>query len=124
MVGYETFAGAICELGDGTVITPGQLLPLLSEADIERIVFDGPSRVIEVGKRTRFFTAAQRRAIVVRDRHCRHPAGCDVPAEDCQIDHIVEYGDGGETTLENGRPLCRLHNRRRPGRRAPPDEAA
>ncbi len=56
LVGYETFAGSICELADGTVIPPSSVLTLLDEADIERIVFDGPSRVIDLGQRTRFFS--------------------------------------------------------------------
>ena len=100
------------------------MLGLLDEADIERIVFDGPSRPIDLGRRTRFFSAAQRRVVQVRDRHCQHPAGCDVPADKCQVDHIVEYTDGGSTSIENARLLVPVHNRRRPGRRAPPNPEA
>ncbi|HEY8544078.1 MAG TPA: DUF222 domain-containing protein, partial [Acidimicrobiales bacterium] len=53
LVGYETFAGRICQLANGTTLTPGQVAPLLTEADIERVVFDTPSRVIDIGERTR-----------------------------------------------------------------------
>jgi hypothetical protein len=49
LVGYETFAGRVCELANGTALTPGELVPWLTAADIERVVFDGPSRVIDVG---------------------------------------------------------------------------
>ncbi len=119
LCGYGTFAGQVCELANGTVITPGQIAGLLPDADIERIVFDPPSRVIDVGRRTRVFTGALRRAIEVRDRHCTHP-GCRVPAEHCHVDHIIEYCDGGETTQANGRLLCAAHNRQRPGRTTPP----
>src|SRR3954451_10189540 len=105
LVGYETFKGHLCELADGTPLSREHLLPLLAEADIERIVFDAPSRVIEVGKRERFFTGALRHAIEIRDRHCQFP-GCDVPAEHCQIDHKIPYSDGGETAEENGRAYC------------------
>ena len=63
LTGEASFA-RICELADGTVVTPGQIVPLLSEADIERIVFDGPDRVISVSRR-RTFTGALRRAIEV-----------------------------------------------------------
>src|SRR3954468_1657252 len=101
LVGYETFKGHLCELADGTALSRDPLLPLLAEADIERIVFDSPSRVIDVGKRERFFTGALRHAIEVRDRYCQHP-GCDVPAEFCQGDHKTAYADGGETTESNG----------------------
>jgi hypothetical protein len=123
LAGYGAFS-RICELADGTVVAPGEVVPLLGEADIERIVFDGPSRVIDVGVRRRFFRGALRRAIEVRDRHCTHPSGCDVPAEGCDIDHIVPRSEGGLTVQENGRCLCGFHNRQRVGERherPPPD---
>ncbi|HEV3364067.1 MAG TPA: hypothetical protein VG795_07985, partial [Acidimicrobiia bacterium] len=44
LVGYETFAGRICELADATVVSPGSLLAWLTEACVERVVFDGPDR--------------------------------------------------------------------------------
>jgi len=113
LVGYETFKGRVCELEDGTVTEPEELRDLLATADIERVVFDGPSRVIDVGARTRLFTGALRRAIQVRDRTCRDPSGCEEPANRCEIDHAVEYEDGGETTQDNGQLECRVHNRRK-----------
>ena len=123
LCGYGAFS-RMCELADGTVISPSQLVPLLADADIERIVFDGPSRVIDVGVRRRFFTGALRRAIEVRDRTCQHPSGCDVPAAKCHIDHIVRYTEGGLTVQDNGRCLCPVHNRKRNGEhdeRPPPE---
>ena len=99
------------------------MFPLLTEADVERIVFDSPSRVIDVGVRQRFFTGALRRAIEVRDRHCQDPSGCFVPAEECEGDHKVRFADGGLTTQENGQCLCPFHNRRKErwrGERPPP----
>ena len=49
LVGYETFAGTMCRLEGDTVVTPRSLASWLADADVERIVFDGPSRVIDVG---------------------------------------------------------------------------
>jgi hypothetical protein len=121
LTGYHAFSNT-CELSDGTVVSPRQLVPYLSEADIERIVFDGPSRVIDVGVRRRLFSGALRRAIQVRDRHCTHPSGCDVPAEACQIDHIVPHSQGGLTIQANGRCHCKVHNLMRNNRPDPPDD--
>ena len=42
LVGYETFAGPICQLADGTVVAPGTVADLLGDAWAERVVFDGP----------------------------------------------------------------------------------
>jgi hypothetical protein len=113
LVGYETFTKTLCELEDGTPLSPKHLLPLLTETDIERIVFGSRSRVTDVSVRQRFFTGALRRAIEVRDRHCQHPSGCHTPACWCQVDHIVPYAEGGTTTQDNGRLLCGVHNRQR-----------
>ena len=109
--GYETFAGRICEMADGTVVAPGNVAGLLDEALIERIVFDGPSRVIDVGE-ARLFTGALRRAIEVRDRHCTAP-GCHVPANRCDVDHVVPHARGGRTDQGNGRLACDPDHRRR-----------
>jgi hypothetical protein len=119
LAGYGAFS-TVCELADATVVAPGEVVPYLCECDIERIVFDGPSPVIDVGVRRRFFTGATRRAVEVRDRHCQHPSGCDVPAGRCQIDHIVPWPEGGLTTQENGRCYCKFHNLQRNNERGPP----
>ena len=84
----------------------------LAHADIERVVFASPSRIIDIGERRRFFTGALRRAIEVRDRTCTFP-GCDEPIERCEADHIDTYANGGLTTQDNGRLRCRYHNRQR-----------
>jgi hypothetical protein len=108
----------VCELSSGQVITPGQVLPVLHQADVERVVFDGPSKVIDVGVRRRLFSGATRTAVQVRDRGCTHPS-CDVPLDRCQIDHVIPYEAGGETVQANGQCLCRFHNHRK-GRQPPP----
>ena len=38
-------------------------------------------------------------------------AGCDVPADRCDVDHIVPYSSGGLTSQFNGRLECATHNR-------------
>jgi hypothetical protein len=117
LVGYETLHGRICQLAQGGVVSPGSLLPWLDQALVERAVFS-PGQRVEVGITARLFTGATRRAIELRDQTCTHPF-CDQPAERCQIDHIVPYGEGGLTTQENGRVLCSFHNRLR-NQRPPP----
>lgn len=117
LVDYPTLSGRVCELAEGTVLTPGELLPWITQADVERAVF-GPDRRVEVGESTRFFRGATRRAIEVRDRTCSHPL-CDVAAAWCEVDHILPWEAGGRTTQENGRLLCRFHHRMRQERPPP-----
>jgi Domain of unknown function (DUF222)/HNH endonuclease len=110
----------LCELASGTPIAPGQLVPLLGDADIERIVYAGPSRrVVDLGRRSRFFTGALRRAIELRDRRCTEP-GCDTPAEDGEIDHVIPFSKGGGTDQANGEAKCDHHNRHKSDRLSPP----
>jgi hypothetical protein len=125
-VDYETAAGRLCELSNGTVITPGQLLRIITRADVERVVFGPDSRVIDLGEQARFFTGATRRAVQLRDRRCTWP-GCDAPAEQCDVDHLERHADGGPTTQDNGGGKCGYHHRLRhrgvdppPGQ--PPDD--
>ncbi|HEX6166114.1 MAG TPA: DUF222 domain-containing protein [Acidimicrobiales bacterium] len=123
LAGYRAFED-VCELADGTVVSPRTVAGTLDDALIERIVFDGPSRVLDLG-RARSFVGAARRAVEVRDRHCQGP-GCHVPAHACEIDHIHRHSEGGPTIPENGRAHCGYHNRRReqpPPSTAPPPTA-
>ena len=120
-VNWETFAGPICELANGSVVTPGTLVPWLDPSYVERVVFESPSRVIDVGVTQRLFRGATRRALEVRDRECTDKY-CDVPSEDCQGDHVLPYTEGGLTTQDNGQMVCGFHNRLRWKDRAPPDE--
>jgi uncharacterized protein DUF222 len=119
LVGWETLHGRVCELANGTVLAPGSLLPWLDRAYLERVVFAPPDRT-QVSHTTRLFTGATRRAIEVRDRQCVHPY-CDVPAADCQGDHIIPFAYGGATVQENGQMLCGFHNRLRIGKAPPGD---
>jgi hypothetical protein len=110
--GDQAMFGRLCELSDGTVLTPGEVLPHLMVGDLERVVFEAPDRV-RVSERSRLFRGAERRAVEIRDRYCTFD-GCHVPAERCDVDHIVPYSKGGPTTQDNAWPRCPPHH---PGRR-------
>ncbi len=113
--GAELF-GPIRETFNGLVLSRLEVARLLTEADVESIVLDDTTaQPVTVSSRARFFTGALRRAVEVRDRVCQHPT-CRVEAEYCQIDHVIEVNAGGPTSLTNGRLLCGVHNRQRPGR--------
>jgi hypothetical protein len=121
LVGYETMKGRICELADGTVLTPGQVVPLLRNADVERAVFGPDGRVIDLGRRSRLFTGGARRAAQVSELECTEDT-CDVRYERCEVDHTLPWAAGGRTDQDNARLRCPTHH---PGRRrAPPRVSA
>lgn len=129
-LGQRSFT-RLCELASGRQITPSQVLPYLGQAQIENILWDYTSRVLDVGQQ-RSFMGATRRAVQVKYRRCAWP-GCNQPVSRCDVDHISPYSQGGPTDQLNGQPLCRRHNARKgaflpdqlpefdqPGRRADP----
>ena len=109
VVGLETLRGPILELFNRTMLTPGTAARHLTEAYVERVVFDSPSRVLDVGAQRRFFTGALRRAVEIRDRTCFNRT-CDEVPERPHVDHIHEAAKGGATTQDNGRLGCAFHN--------------
>ena len=73
-------------------------------------------RVVTTGTTRRRPTSAQRRYLEAVHPTCVFP-GCRMPATECDMDHRVEYGAGGPTTVQNLVPLCRNDHviRRRSG---------
>ena len=90
---------------------PGQVAtgPAGRIAALAALMFD--TRIpLAVGRTSRTATPAQRRALAVRDRGCAIP-GCGIPAEACQVHHLVEWADGGGTNVDNLVSLCWAHHR-------------
>jgi len=64
---------------------------------------------LSLGRTQRWATNAQWKALIARDGGCRW-AGCEIPAEWCDIDHIIPWESGGSTDLPNLWMLCRVHH--------------
>ena len=69
-----------------------------------------PAQVLAAGRSSRLVTAAQRRALVARDRGCTVP-GCLAPPSRCHAHHVRHWIDGGPTDLDNLTLLCPAHHR-------------
>jgi hypothetical protein len=79
------------------------------DSSVMRVVTAGRSEPLDIGRRTPVVPPAIRRAVIVRDRHCRFP-GCDRPHSHCDAHHIIHWADGGPTALANLLLLCRRHH--------------
>jgi hypothetical protein len=106
----EGRTGDRCELSSGEIIHPEAARRLACDAGINRIITDGPSQVLDVGRTTRTVSGPTRRALMMRDDGCRF-AGCDRPAPWCDAHHVIHWADGGTTSLDNLVLLCRSHHR-------------
>lgn len=75
-----------------------------------RVARQSPNgEILDLGRRRRLFTIAQRRAIFTRDRHCRAP-GCRAPVRWCEAHHVEPWSEGGPTDVTNGILLCTFHH--------------
>jgi hypothetical protein len=75
----------------------------------ERPRLGGPSLPLDVGYRDTV-PAGIRHAVILRDRRCRWPGGCDQPAAGCQVHHIRHKANGGHTSLKDCVLLCSFHH--------------
>jgi hypothetical protein len=83
---------------------------LACDAAVARVITDGASQPLDVGRRTRTIPAAIRTALVVRDAGCAFP-GCDRPPGWTDAHHLQHWVDGGPTSVTNLVLLCRAHHR-------------
>ncbi len=98
-------------LDTGGVISAGEARRLACEAGILPAVLGGASQVLDLGRRRRFHTEPQRRALALRDGGCT-AEGCDWPPGMCHAHHDVPWSRGGPTDLTHGRLLCPRHHAR------------
>jgi hypothetical protein len=97
-------------LDTGDKISPSMARRLACEAGIIPIVLGGQSQPLDVGRRRRMFTDAQRAAMLVRDRGCQ-TEGCDRTIG-LHAHHRQQWSKGGTTDLTNGITLCPWHHHR------------
>jgi len=111
--------GSLPLIGD-TPVDPETILKMACDSGIVRIITDGDSMPLDVGRRTRSIPPAIRRAVEYRDKHCTW-AGCERPASWCDVHHIRHWADGGPTCADNLTLLCRYHHTQthRPDGRSP-----
>ena len=69
----------------------------------------GPSLPLDVG-RSAEIPAAIRRAVILRDQHCRWAGGCDQPASACEVHHVTHLADGGKTSVDGCALYCFYHH--------------
>lgn len=104
-------AAGFAELASGEEITAGQARRLACNAELVPVVLGATSEVLDLGRGRRLFSAAQRKAMVLRDRECR-TQGCTIPAAWCEAHHLRPWSHGGRTDLADGLLLCSWHHHR------------
>jgi hypothetical protein len=83
-----------------TTLVAETVARLLCDMSLHRVVTLGPSEVLDIGRHTRLWPAAIRRAVAMTYNGCT-AHGCDRPAAFTDLHHVVHWMEGGPTALEN-----------------------
>jgi hypothetical protein len=93
---------------DGRPLDPADAAMIACDATTVNHIVTEDAEPLNLGRKTRQWSTAQRRAITVRDGgHCRFP-GCHFRA--CEIHHLRPWENGGETNVGNGTLGCPRHH--------------
>jgi hypothetical protein len=99
-----------CDIDGIGPVTNTVVKQLCCDARLTRFVTAGPSVILDMGRSVRVATPAQRRALAIRDRHCRFP-GCRRQPQWCEAHHVDGWVESlGETNIDNLILLCRRHH--------------
>jgi hypothetical protein len=108
----DTLMGGLkaAKLDTGEHLSPGAARRLACEAGIIPAVLNGKSQVLDLGRKRRFHTEAQRIAKTVQTGGCEVD-GCDWPPGMTHLHHPVRWADGGQTNRD-GIMICPKHHAR------------
>ena len=114
----ETTAETIADDGTGGWLVDGRpVSPLVAQlvgcdAAVQAVIRGRNGEVLDLGRRQRLPSAAQKRALRQRDRQCTVP-GCVADARhQLHAHHVARWGrDGGRTDLGNLVLVCTFHHR-------------
>lgn len=82
---------------------------LACEAGIQKVLVGPLGQPLALGRRERYFTSAQRKALAVRDGGCAWPE-CTAPPPWTHAHHVIPWSDDGPTDVDNGVLLCAFHH--------------
>lgn len=82
---------------------------ILCDGFVRVATLDGNGEILDLGRKQRLFSSAQRRAIASRDRMCR-VAGCYAPVRWCEAHHTTSWVEGGLTDAKDGILICSYHH--------------
>ena len=113
-VAYQTLVSGLgtATTSTGETLSAEQARRLACMAQLLPAVLGGKGEILDLGRSSRFFKGARRKAMDLRDKECT-TRGCHVPAAFCHAHHFRKpWSQGGKTNLKDGKLLCPFHHRR------------
>ncbi|MEE8405761.1 MAG: DUF222 domain-containing protein [Acidimicrobiia bacterium] len=106
LAGLDDKAAEITGLGPVIADVARKVADRQQKAEWRVVVTDDDGHVIDIVTTARRPTSALTRYIEATQPTCSF-VGCQMPAKDCDFDHLLPWRDGGETSSCNGGPKCR-----------------
>ncbi|MFB2555943.1 HNH endonuclease signature motif containing protein [Herbiconiux liangxiaofengii] len=108
LLGHGVEAGELA--GYGPIDTDTARRLVAGAPSVLRILTDPATGTrLTVGRERYKVPADLRAAVIMDDQTCRFP-GCTRDAARCDLDHTVDWANGGHTSLDNLAALCRRHH--------------
>ena len=109
VVVYDEASGELSDQ-DNLPISATALRWLVAAGVIRALEVSPTGDPLRMGRKLRYASTHQRRALAVRDGGCVFP-GCSRPVAWCDAHHVDHWDTGGPTDIENLALLCRHHHR-------------
>jgi hypothetical protein len=90
-------------------ISMATIRQLACDGGLRTMILGDSGEVLYLGRAQRLFSAAQRKALAVRDGGCVWP-GCSAPPGWCEAHHVIPWEKGGKTDIDAGALLCSAHH--------------
>jgi hypothetical protein len=90
-------------------VDPATLQLLACNATVRAAVLAPSGALLDLGRRQRLASPAQRTALLARDGGCVIP-GCTVPGDGADAHHVIWWSRGGPTDIGNLALLCGRHH--------------
>jgi Domain of unknown function (DUF222) len=104
----ETIQRAIIGKAADLLSGPGGLASFLRTRQLGARLA-GPSLPLDIGY-SATIPSGIRNAVILRDKKCRWPGGCNQPAAACEVHHVKHKAHGGPTSLRECLLLCSFHH--------------
>jgi hypothetical protein len=104
----ENLAYALAKLAIDFLSGPGSLASVL-RTGLLGAPFNGKSVPIDVGY-SENIPEPIRRAVILRDKKCAWPGGCDKRPAACDVHHVRHKKNGGPTSVKDCLLLCQFHH--------------
>ncbi len=97
------------ETSFGAQISAARARWITCDGQVTRVVMGPDGMPLDYGRTVRLVPPHIRRAAEVRDGGCVF-TGCGAPTHWCDVHHLLEWVNSGETSLENSALLCERHH--------------